>query len=133
MTDWSPPGGAPQGPAGPYPPGYNVPPQGGYPYPGQWGPYGRPYRPIFVPARPSNGVAAAALVLGITSIVFCWWGLLTLLQVTLAIVFGSVGISKANRGASNKGLAVAGLVLGLVGLVIYFFVGLFSLGLGWLI
>jgi hypothetical protein len=53
--------------------------------------------------------------------------------VTLAIVFGSVGISKANRGASNKGLAVAGLVLGLVGLVIYFFVGLFSLGLGWLI
>jgi hypothetical protein len=78
-------------------------------------------------------VAVAALVLGITSIVFCWWGLLTLLQVTLAIVFGSVGISKANRGASNKGLAVAGLVLGLVGLVIYFFVGLFSLGLGWLI
>jgi len=88
---------------------------------------------MFVPARPSNGVAVAALVLGITSIVFSWWGLLTLVQVMLAIVFGSVGISKANRGASNKGLAVAGLVLGLVGLVIYFFIGLFSLGVGWII
>jgi hypothetical protein len=75
----------------------------------------------------------AVLVLGITSIVFCWWGLLTLLQVVLAIVFGSVGISKANRGAASKGLAVAGLVLGLVGLVIYFFIWLFSLGVGWLI
>jgi hypothetical protein len=133
MSDWSPLGGPPQHPAGQYPPGYNVPPQGGYGYPGQWGPYGSPHPPMFVPARPSNGVAVAALVLGITSIVFCWWGLLTLLQVALAIVFGSVGISKANRGAANKGLAIAGLVLGLVGLVIYFFIGLFSLGLGWLI
>jgi len=53
-------------------------------------------------------------VLGITSIVFCWWGLLTLLQVALAIVFGSVGISKAKRGAANKGLAVGGLVLEIV-------------------
>ena len=69
-------------------------------------------------------------MLGYTSLVFSWWGLLTLVQVVLAIVFGSVGISKANRGAANKRLAVAGLVLGLVGLVIYFFIGLFSLGIG---
>lgn len=67
-------------------------------------------------------------MLGITSIVFSWWGLLTLLQVVLAITFGAVGISKANHGARNRGLAVAGLVLGLIGLVTYFFIGLFSLG-----
>lgn len=75
----------------------------------------------------------AALVLGITSVVFSWWGLLTLLQVILAVVFGAVGISKANHGAGNRGLAIAGLILGLFGLVIYFFIGLFSLGIGWLI
>jgi hypothetical protein len=72
-------------------------------------------------------------VLGITSIIFSWWGLLTLLQVVLAVVFGAVGISKANAGASGKGLAVAGLILGIIGLVIYFFLGLISLGIGWVI
>ena len=133
MTDWSPPKGPPHGPSNQYKPGYTPPPQAAYQYPAQWSPHAPGYQPIFVPARPSNGVAVAALVLGITSIVFSWWGLVTLLQVVLAIVFGSVGISKANRGAANKGLAVAGLVLGLVGLVIYFFIGLFSLGLGWLV
>ena len=119
---------------GPYQPGTAPPPPGGYSYPqGQWGPYGTPYQPVFAPPRPANGVAVASLVLGITSIVFSWWGLLTLLQVVLAVVFGAVGISKANRGASNRGLAIAGLILGLIGLVIYFFIGLFSLGIGWII
>jgi hypothetical protein len=46
------------------------------------------------------------------------------------MVYGSVGISKADRGAGNKGLAVAGLVLGLVGLVIHFFFGLCYPGIG---
>ncbi|MGA3221625.1 MAG: hypothetical protein ABSE77_21590 [Acidimicrobiales bacterium] len=85
-------------------------------------------------AQDGNGLAVASLVLGITCIVFCWWGLFTLAQVVLAIVFGGTGISKANRlGAPHKGPAVAGLVLGLAGLGIYFVLGLLSLGIGWLI
>jgi hypothetical protein len=35
----------------------------------------------------------------------------------LGIVFGRVGLSKANRGAPNKELAVAGLALGGVAVV----------------
>ena len=83
--------------------------------------------------RPGNGLAIAGMILGITSVVFCWWGLLSLAQVVLAIVFGGVGLSRANRGAPHKGMAVAGLVCGLIGAVFYLMLGIFSLGVGLLI
>jgi len=39
----------------------------------------------------------------------------------LAIIFGSDGIKKSNRGlATNKGASIAALVLGLVGVVFFF-------------
>jgi len=95
--------------------------------------YPTPYYSQPAYAQRGSGVAVAGFVLGITSVVFCWWGLLTLLQIILAIIFSSVGISNANHGASNKGLAIAGLVLALIGLVLYFFVGLVSVGVGWVI
>ena len=102
------------------------------PYPG-WGPTPGPHVTV-AQAQDGNGLAVTSLVLGITGIVFCWWGLFTLAQVVLAIVFGGSGISKANRlGAPHKGPAVAGLVLGMAGLGSYFVLGLLSLGIGWLI
>jgi hypothetical protein len=36
----------------------------------------------------------------------------------LALVFGAIGISKANQGAAGKGMAVAGLVLGIIGTLV---------------
>jgi hypothetical protein len=36
----------------------------------------------------------------------------------LALIFGGVGLSKANRGAKHKGMAIAALVLGVVDLVL---------------
>ncbi len=66
-------------------------------------------------ARPRrNGMGTAALVLGILGL--------------LAVIFGIVGILRANRGeADNRGQAVAGLVTGVVALV----VGLFlAIGIG---
>ena len=72
-------------------------------------------------------------MLGITSIVFCWWGLVSLAQIVLAIVFGCIGISRASRGASGKGLAVAGLVCGCVGALAYFIFGIVTLGVGFII
>jgi ABC-type phosphate transport system permease subunit len=91
-----------------------------------------PPQVMAVPTQ-GNGLAVASLVLGITSIIFSWWGLFTLAQVVLAIVFGSAGLYRANRGAPNKGLAIAGLVLGLIGGAIYFVFGLLTLGAGWVI
>jgi Domain of unknown function (DUF4190) len=89
--------------------------------------------PAYTQAAPGNGMAVASLVLGITSIVFCWWGLATLAQVVLAIVFGCIGTSRASRGARGRGLAIAGLVCGCVGALFYLLFGVLTLGIGFLI
>ena len=68
-----------------------------------------------------------------TSIVFCWWGVFTLAQVVLAIVFGAKRISNANSGASGRGQAVAGLVCGCVSAVFYLIFGIARVGVGFLI
>ena len=82
----------------------------------------------------SNGLAIASMILGITSIFFCWWGLFTLAQVVLAVVFGGVGISKANnQNGAHKGMAIAGLSCGLVGFIAYLIFGIASAGVGFLI
>lgn len=59
-------------------------------------------------AKPAVGLAAASLVCGILSFFVLWW-----LFGTLAIIFGGVAKSK---GAG--GLATAGLVLGILGIVL---------------
>jgi hypothetical protein len=60
------------------------------------------------PSQATNGLAVAALVLGI---VWIFW-----LGSALAIVFGHVALGQIRqRNQSGKGMAVAGLVLGYVG------------------
>jgi len=66
--------------------------------------------------QPSNGLATASLVLGILGIALFWF--LGFIMSILAIVFGGVGLSRANAGAPGKGTATAGLILGIVGLVL---------------
>ena len=63
------------------------------------------------PATATNGLAIASLVLGI---VWIYW-----IGSVLAVIFGGIALNQIN--ASNgqqggKGLAIAGLVLGLVGI-----------------
>ena len=38
----------------------------------------------------------------------------------LAIIFGGIGWSKANKGARGRGMAIAAVVLGVIDLVIFF-------------
>lgn len=90
-----------------------------------------PWRPNAArQGQASNGLAVAGLVLGITSIIFCWWGILSITQAILAIVFSSIGIHNVSLGAPRKGMAVAGLVCGIVGLIAYIFFGIVTVGLG---
>lgn len=84
-------------------------------------------------STPGSGMATAGMILGITSIIFCWWGLFSLAQVVLAITFGAVGIKRAGRGAAGKGQAVAGLCCGIVGLIAYVIFGIATVGIGFLI
>lgn len=90
----------------PYPnPGY---PDPAAPYPA--GGYGQPYAPYgaYPVARPTNGMAVASLVLGI---LWLYW-----LGSILALVFGYVARRQIReRGEGGDGMAVAGIVLGWIG------------------
>ena len=68
----------------------------------------------------SNGMATTGGVLGIVGFVLSWIPLLGILVGLvigiLAIVFGSIGISRSGRlpGAVGRGMAITGLVLGIL-------------------
>jgi Domain of unknown function (DUF4190)/Domain of unknown function (DUF1707) len=72
-------------------------------------------RPTFVRSRsPTNGLAVASLVVGLF---WMWW-----IGSVLAIVFGHVALNQiARNGQSGRGLAIAGLVLGYIGLATLLF------------
>lgn len=96
----------------PYPPGagsYPLPPAA-YPPPP---PFGAPYP--YAPPQTGNGYAIAALVLGLVSLILSWFPGVDWVLAALAIIFGAVGISTAaRRGGVGRGMAMAGLVLGVV-------------------
>ena len=114
-----PPGPPPDQP----PPGQ--PPPGGYQAPGYQG-------PGYPAARGRrNGMGTAALVLGVVALVLVILLLFSPLGAflgLLAILFGILGLIRANRGeADNRGQAVTGLVTGglalLIGIVVTISVG----------
>ena len=89
-----PPVGPPTGPPGQYGPPAGFPGYG-------WG-----------PPKPTNGMAVASMVLGILWIY--WIGSI------LALVFGYIARSQIQqRGEGGSGMAVAGIVLGWVGIGIF--------------
>ncbi|HVM00487.1 MAG TPA: DUF4190 domain-containing protein [Egibacteraceae bacterium] len=71
------------------------------------------------PQRGSNGVAIASLVCGIIALLLSWIPLINVLALILAIVAvvtGVMGIRRANQpGVGQKGLAIGGLVTGILG------------------
>ncbi|EWC60748.1 putative integral membrane protein [Actinokineospora spheciospongiae] len=68
---------------------------------------------------PQNGIGTAGFVTGLLGLLFSWLGIVGLILCIIGVSLSGVGISKANKGqATNKGLAVAGLVCGVIGLAI---------------
>ncbi|MEV8534220.1 DUF4190 domain-containing protein [Streptomyces sp. NPDC051211] len=80
-------------------------------------PAGSGYPAYAVPMR--NGFGVTALVLGIISVaLFCTSFFAVALGVT-AVIFGVLGRGRAARGeADNGGVALAGIILGAVGIVV---------------
>ncbi|MNI69402.1 hypothetical protein D3C73_1251440 [compost metagenome] len=76
------------------------------------------YPPPVPPAPPrTNGKSIAALVLGILSVVTPYIGLLFGI---IAIVLASLSLKEIRRNyEGGRGLAIAGLVCGIVGTIIY--------------
>ncbi|MFG3194558.1 DUF4190 domain-containing protein [Streptomyces sp. NPDC048208] len=100
----------------------------GYPQPPAYGWPGGPMGPV-----PQNNAGTAAMVLGILSIVlFCLYGIPSVVLGIVAVVLGVQGRRRADRGeATNRSQAQAGFVLGIIGIVVglailAFFVGLFA-------
>jgi hypothetical protein len=60
-----------------------------------------------------NGLAIAGLVCGLVGLLF-----FPIVLGPLALIFGGIGWSKANRGAKHKGMAIAAVVLGIADLVL---------------
>ena len=84
-----------------------------YAAPGSQAGYGAPVVAV------SNGFGTAALVLGILAIPGAFTVIGGVLLGILAIIFGVIGRSRAKRGqATNGGSALAGLITGVVGLVL---------------
>lgn len=88
------------------------PPQaaGGFPPPPP------PGQPSAGAQRSANGLAITSLVLGIVGIVgSCLTGAIALVLGILAIIFGAIALKQIrDRGQSGRGLALAGLILGIV-------------------
>lgn len=106
----------PQPPQYPQYPQYPPPSQGGA-YPGSYPPPPpQPYAGYTPPpVGPKNGMGVAALVVAIIALISVIGGVVLGI---VAIVLGFLGWQRAKRGeATNGGIAIAGIVLGILSIV----------------
>ena len=99
------------------------------PHQPQMQPMGQP-GPGYHPAMPAqgNGIAVAAMVLGIVSLALFFIPIVGLICGLIGFILGFSGLSKANRlGGKGKGMAIAGIVTGIIGTLIgaWVLIGLF--------
>jgi hypothetical protein len=71
------------------------------------------------PAVGGAGMATAALVLGILALITSFTVIGGVLLGLLAVIFGVIAMRRANRGlATGRGRAIAGIILGVLGIVV---------------
>lgn len=69
----------------------------------------------------TNGWAVASLVAGIVSVIFFWGGWLFVATSAAAIGSGVKGARVSGTGKGQRGVATAGLVLGVIASILEFF------------
>ncbi|MEI7517816.1 MAG: DUF4190 domain-containing protein [Mycobacteriaceae bacterium] len=112
-------------PPGAYPSGAY---QGGYPPPPM--PYGDYYQAA--PTAPKNGLGIAALVVAIIALLGSFTIVGGILGGVIALILGVIGRSRAKSGeANNGGVALAGIILGVIAIIVSLvfipiYVGLFN-------
>ena len=82
---------------------------------------GYPQQPVYVVQNSTNGMAIASLVLGI---LWLWW-----LGSILALIFGYIGKNQIDRSGgqqSGRGMAIAGIVLGWIGIAMLVLIIIFA-------
>ena len=73
------------------------------------------------PVDPGKGLGIAAMVLGIISLL-CFPYILG----TLGIILGAVGLNKSKAVGMKNGMAVAGIVLGIIGIALWVLMLIFA-------
>lgn len=63
-----------------------------------------------------SGLAVAALVCGIVGLFFA-----NIVLGPLAVIFGGVSLSRSRRSGGRSGMAMAGLVLGVIDILVFVF------------
>ena len=108
-----PPGWQPGAPLPPQPPGFQLYPAGA---------------PI--PAKPGNsGMAIASFVCSLVGLVPCFW--LFQIMGLLGVIFGFVGLKQTKNGErGGRGLALAGVIIGIILLVVCVAVWIYLVGSG---
>jgi hypothetical protein len=97
---------APQGYAPQAPQGYAAPaPQ----------PYGYPA----APQAPGNGLGVAGFVTGLVGLVLCWVPWFGMILGLVGVVLGGIGISQGKKKGAPTGLAIAGLVCGVLAVLVW--------------
>ncbi|MFF7246686.1 DUF4190 domain-containing protein [Embleya sp. NPDC008237] len=95
----------------PAPYGYGQAPQYGQQPPYGYGYYQHPGYGGYLPQPGTNGLAIASMILGI---VWLYW-----LGSLLAVIFGHIALAQTARtGQQGRGMAIAGVVLGWIGLAL---------------
>jgi len=64
----------------------------------------------------NDGFGITSMVLGILGLIFVWVPGFDVVTAVLAVIFGAVSIRSANRTGRAKGMAIAGLTLGIISL-----------------
>jgi hypothetical protein len=109
--------GVPPTPPPPAQPGYGGPAQPGYGAPGQ-GDY-NPQAYATAPAAKTNVLAIVSLIASIAGIVIFWF-----IGSVVGIICGHISLNQIKKtGEEGRGLAVAGLIVGYVGIALSLIAG----------
>ena len=99
----------------PAPQGYQAPaPQ---PY---GAPVAQPYGYAPVPQQqPSNGLGVGGFVTGLVGLVLCWVPWFGMLLGLVGVVLSGIGISQGKKKGASIGLSIAGLVCGILAVLVW--------------
>ena len=68
----------------------------------------------------NSGLAIASMCAGIVGLCLCWIPVLGIILGIIGMVFGGIGIAQTGKpGVGGRGMAIAGLVTGLIALVFW--------------
>lgn len=111
----TPPPPPPPSYGGPVQPGYGAPAQPGYGEPGYGAPaYGAPGAGTQAPGRRTNVLAIVSLIASIAGLVIVWF-----IGSIVGVVCGHISMNQIKKtGEEGRGLALAGLIVGYIGIVL---------------